>query len=678
MDAAVGRYRVVGRVGEGSTGTVYLGYDADLDRPVAIKELSPALAGDPAFVDRFRREGQVMARLDHPNCIRVYELVEQPGREYLVSEFVNGASLREVVNRGRLTPEQALGVLHGALLGLAHAHALGLVHRDIKPDNVMCDATGESKLGDFGLAAPAGDSEAGAAAGTPTYMSPEQARGEAVDARGDVYSAGAMLFELLEGHPPFTGDSAPAVMRQQVETAPPAMSTGTPPAVEALVRRALAKVPAERPDGAAAFAEELEQAATAAYGPDWRKRAGIAEVVSAAVAAGAAAAGTLATAVASGALSGASTGVATVAGGAVTGAAGATGGGKVAPPGAPTPPVQRPPSSQPPSPKPGGGGPLLRSRRVQVVAAVVVLVLLAGAGAGALALRRPAPTPPAAALDACVVGNWTSTQDYFLFHDSDINLDTHLIGGAGVRLSIAADGSSVTDMNASTTFTGDNGGHHYTVLERGRSAGSVATTGDTLTVTPGQKLEGLAFVADRDGSPWGGGTPEVARLATSGSSIKRTCASDTLTLADGPYQTIYKRASAGAPAASPSPCTGPAADTTMSLCPGRVAPGEVIDVHSLASCFPPGQPVPTSLSQPSVALFVSPKARRGGLASILVRLTFPLDSSGNWSGRMMIDPYAKIAPGTYTLSGACFDAGVNVQNGFGIPYGPVDFELTAG
>ena len=322
MDRFVDRYRLVGEVGRGSTGTVYLGYDDELDRPVAIKQLARALARDPVFLERFRGEGQTMARLAHPNCIQVYGLVETEGDAYLVTEYVDGAALREVLGRsGKLTPEQALGVLHGSLSGLAHAHSVGIVHRDVKPDNIMCEPTGNSKLGDFGLAAPIGTVTAGPAFGSPAYMSPEQVRGEPTTERSDVYSAGATLYELLTGQPPYSGDTPLAVMRQQLSKPPPRAPRGLVPAVAGLVARAMAKDPAARPAGATAFAAELEVAATTAYGPDWRRRAGIAEAVAGAIAAGAAAATALGGAVASGALGAAASGatgvadVATAAGG---------------------------------------------------------------------------------------------------------------------------------------------------------------------------------------------------------------------------------------------------------------------------------------------------------------------------------------------------------------------------
>ena len=281
-----GRYLITGIIGSGATATVYAARQIALDRPVAVKELRSPLSEDPEFLERFRGEARTQAELDHPNCVQVYEYLEEAGGPYLVTELVDGASLRRVAGEaGRLRPEQALGVLRGALAGLEYAHSRGLLHRDVKPENILVDRAGTSKLIDFGLAAPVASAAWRPGEGTPAYMSPEQARGERLDARSDVYSAGATLFELLCGRPPFEGEAATVLGRQRDEPAPdPAAVANVPEPVAAMIGRTLAKDPGERPAGAAAFIAELEAAAAAAYGEDWKRRAGVAGLVAAALA----------------------------------------------------------------------------------------------------------------------------------------------------------------------------------------------------------------------------------------------------------------------------------------------------------------------------------------------------------------------------------------------------------
>ncbi|HEY8740291.1 MAG TPA: serine/threonine-protein kinase, partial [Candidatus Dormibacteraeota bacterium] len=153
MPERLGKYRILGTLGTGASGAVFLAHDEELDRDVALKQLAPELAAKPGFLDDFRIEAEIMGRLDHPNCVRVFDFIEEGRAFYIVSEFVDGASLRRVLeDAGRLNPEQALGVTRGALSGLAHAHELGLVHRDIKPENLLADHEGTSKLADFGQA----------------------------------------------------------------------------------------------------------------------------------------------------------------------------------------------------------------------------------------------------------------------------------------------------------------------------------------------------------------------------------------------------------------------------------------------------------------------------------------------------------------------------------------------
>ncbi|GAC1578928.1 MAG: hypothetical protein NVS3B24_11900 [Candidatus Dormibacteria bacterium] len=284
----VGKYDLRAVLGQGSFGTVYLGYQRDLERAVALKELHPRFAANPGYLARFRAEAEIMARLNSPHCVRVYDFLEIGGRALLVSEFVDGASLQAVIEvSGPLTPEQALGVMKGALAGLGDANQAGLVHRDVKPANLLADRDGVSKLADFGQAYAVGsrDLPGAGVTGTPAYMSPEQVRGEVVDHRSDVYSCGAVLFELLAGRAPFVAENPAAVMNMHLESAPPdprLLDRTLAPPVARLVQRAMAKDPGRRPGGARELLAELEAAAVKGYGADWETRASIRHLVEAA------------------------------------------------------------------------------------------------------------------------------------------------------------------------------------------------------------------------------------------------------------------------------------------------------------------------------------------------------------------------------------------------------------
>lgn len=288
MSDSYGPYEVVGVVAAGSTGTVYRARHAGLDRDAAIKELSVGLRRLPGFVERFRAEAETLAGLDHPNVVAVYDYVEEPERAWIAEEWVDGASLEAIItSQGRLSPEQSLGVMRGALTGLAHAHDRGLVHRDIAPGNILADLAGTSKLVDFGLAAPVGDA---AAQGTPAFISPEAAHGEPVGKTGDVYSAASVLFALLSGQPPFPAADVATTLRRHIEEPPPALSDHGPDLAD-LLRRSMDKDPAVRPPDAGAFLAELEEAAKNRFGAGWLPRASIAGLVAATSAGGVAAAG---------------------------------------------------------------------------------------------------------------------------------------------------------------------------------------------------------------------------------------------------------------------------------------------------------------------------------------------------------------------------------------------------
>jgi hypothetical protein len=269
-DWAVPGYTEERQLGRGASGRVVAAVGTATGQRVAIKYLSPALAGDPEFMGRFRTEAAVQASLDVPQVVRVFHYVEEPGRgAAIVMELVDGASLHEMIaRRGPASPEAALTVLKGSLLGLAAAHAAGIVHRDYKPENVLVTAEGSSKLADFGVAVRAGRELP--TAGTPLYMAPEQWNGAPSSPATDIYAATAVFFECLTGKVPFTGQLPQ--LRQQHETAAVPVAAITAAPLRNLIARGMAKNPGDRPQAAIAFVSELESAAAAVYGPAWEER----------------------------------------------------------------------------------------------------------------------------------------------------------------------------------------------------------------------------------------------------------------------------------------------------------------------------------------------------------------------------------------------------------------------
>ncbi len=273
-----GRYELGELLGRGGMAEVRKGTDTRLGRIVAIKRLRTDLASDATFQARFRREAQSSASLNHPAIVAVYDTGEEQAPDgaaghsvaqpYIVMEYVAGRTLRDILREGRkILPERALEITSGVLSALDYSHRAGIIHRDIKPGNVMLTPSGDVKVMDFGIARAISDAsstmtQTAAVVGTAQYLSPEQARGETVDSRSDVYSAGCLLYELLTGRPPFVGDSPVAVAYQHVRE--PAMppsdhDTELPPEVDAIVMKALAKRLEDRYQSAAAMRSDIER-----------------------------------------------------------------------------------------------------------------------------------------------------------------------------------------------------------------------------------------------------------------------------------------------------------------------------------------------------------------------------------------------------------------------------------
>jgi eukaryotic-like serine/threonine-protein kinase len=258
------RYQVEARIGAGGMAEVYRGFDQVLNRTVAIKVLLPQMARDTSFVARFRREAQAAARLNQPNIVGVYDTGADDGTQYIVMEFIEGQTLGEFMATGRRpTPVQSAEIAQKICAAIAAAHAQGVIHRDIKPGNVMITRNGVIKVMDFGIARVLGPETApqtSAVLGTASYLSPEQAQGGPVDARTDIYSLGAVLYELLTGRPPFTGDTPVAVAYKQVNetpAVPSSLNPDVPARLDAVVMKALSKNPSNRYQTADEFAADL-------------------------------------------------------------------------------------------------------------------------------------------------------------------------------------------------------------------------------------------------------------------------------------------------------------------------------------------------------------------------------------------------------------------------------------
>ena len=259
-----GRYRLLRRIGSGGMADVWLAEDPHLQRRVALKILHRRFAQDREFVERFRREAEAAAGLSHPNIVAVFDRGEIEGTYYIAMQLLGGRSLKALIDQG-LTPEQAVALIRQVLEAAGFAHRHGVVHRDLKPQNVIVDDEGVATVTDFGIAR-AGASEitqAGSVMGTPHYLSPEQAQGQAVTAVSDLYSIGVILYEALAGQVPFEADSAVAIAMKQVSHTPQRPSSIAPnvsPALDAVAMRALEKDPGRRFQSADAFIAALDAA----------------------------------------------------------------------------------------------------------------------------------------------------------------------------------------------------------------------------------------------------------------------------------------------------------------------------------------------------------------------------------------------------------------------------------
>jgi serine/threonine protein kinase len=269
-----GRYRLLDEIGHGGMATVYKAHDTVRNRFVAVKVLSPAMAQDPQFSERFAREAQVVMQLKHPHILPVLDVGEKDGYAYIVMPFMKSGSLGDRLKKGPLKPYEAGRLFAQIASALDYAHRQGIVHRDIKPPNIMMDEKGNAYLADFGLAhlLDTSNSLTGSAViGTPAYISPEQSMGRKVDARSDQYSLGIVLFQLSTGQVPFDGDTPIAILVKHINDPLPAPSTvnpNVPPAVEKVIQKATAKNPVHRFESLAVMNQMFQAAMAHAVNPE--------------------------------------------------------------------------------------------------------------------------------------------------------------------------------------------------------------------------------------------------------------------------------------------------------------------------------------------------------------------------------------------------------------------------
>jgi beta-lactam-binding protein with PASTA domain/tRNA A-37 threonylcarbamoyl transferase component Bud32 len=262
----MGRYEILERIGGGGMGVVWKANDKVLDRYVALKVLRPEMSEDEDFVRRFRREAKAAASLSHPNIVSIYDVGEDQGLYFIVMELVEGETLRDKLTRqGKLEVEETLNIAGQICLGLSHAHTNQIIHRDIKPQNILITTLGHVKVADFGIARALGgvsNTSTNVVVGSASYLSPEQARNGVVSARSDLYSLGVVLYEMITGKPPFTGDSPVSVALQHVEAKVPAVRDKNPEIpveIESLIAKALAKSPDMRFQSADEMLKSIRQ-----------------------------------------------------------------------------------------------------------------------------------------------------------------------------------------------------------------------------------------------------------------------------------------------------------------------------------------------------------------------------------------------------------------------------------
>ncbi|MFN7210431.1 MAG: protein kinase domain-containing protein, partial [Aggregatilineales bacterium] len=262
----LGQYKLEMPLGKGGMASVYRAYQASVDRYVAIKVMTPEIANDPSFVERFQREARIIAKLEHPHILPIIDFGESGGIYYIVMRYMDGGSLDDRMRQRRLAPQEIAHYLDQMASALDYAHQAGVIHRDLKPNNVLLDRANNCYLTDFGIARIEGAERkltaTGSVMGTPAYMSPEQAMGRTVDGRSDIYTLGVMLYEMVTGKLPFTADTTAALIFQHVYELPPSarqIDPSLPEGIDALFNRALAKQPDLRHQTAEALARDLAE-----------------------------------------------------------------------------------------------------------------------------------------------------------------------------------------------------------------------------------------------------------------------------------------------------------------------------------------------------------------------------------------------------------------------------------